>query len=326
VGNQPAGDVLLVTNENNNTTCSRAGVFIIASLAGTYDADGTPGKMARLATFSVNGQEGQFHGTVGTTTVGDCSAHWFTVKGDIVALANYEQGTRFVDVSDPTHPVQVGWYRVPARDATATQPAIISSDTSAAYWHGKYVYSSDYQRGIDILQLDRSADRGKILPKACWNSCADTQVVDPDSVSATGGPGGVVPATLSLTLGTAPSFGGFTPGLAKDYTAQTTATVLSTAGDGALSVADPSPTAPGHLVNGAFSLASPVQALATSPSGTGGSFADVGAGPATLLTYTGPVSNDPVTLKFQQHIGQNDPLRTGTYSKTLTFTLSTTNP
>jgi hypothetical protein len=327
VGNQPAGDVLLVTNENNNTTCSRAGVFIIASLAGTYDADGTPGKMARLATFSVNGQEGQFHGTVGTTTVGDCSAHWFTVKGDIVALANYEQGTRFVDVSDPTHPVQVGWYRVPARDATATQPAIISSDTSAAYWHGKYVYSSDYQRGIDILQLDQSADRGKILPKACWNSCADTQVVDPDSVSATGGPGGTVAATLSLSLAATPaSFGGFTPGVAHDYTTGTTATVLSTAGDGALSVADPSTTAPGHLVNGAFSLASAMQAKAASPGGTGGAFADVGANPTTLLTYTGPVSNDPVALTFQQHIGQNDPLRTGGYSKTLTFTLSTTNP
>src|SRR5262249_5206108 len=178
VGNQPAGDVMLVTNENNNTTCSKAGVFIIASLAGTYDADGaangTSGattKMTRLSTFSVNGQEGMFHGTVGTTTVGDCSAHWFTVKGDIVALGNYEQGTRFVDVSDPRNPKQVGWYRVPARDATDTQPAIISSDTSAAYWHGKYVYVSDYQRGIDIIKLDQSADRGPIQPKACWNSC-----------------------------------------------------------------------------------------------------------------------------------------------------------
>jgi hypothetical protein len=327
VGNQPAGDVMLVTNENNDTNCATAGVFIIASLAGTYDADGPTHPMTRLATFSVNGKEGQFHGTVGTTTVGDCSAHWFTVKGDIVALANYEQGTRFVDVSDPTHPVQVGWYRVPARDATATQPAIISSDTSAAYWHGKYVYSSDYQRGIDILKLDQSADRGKILPKACWNSCADTQVLDPDSVSAAGGPGGVVAAALSLSLAATPmSFGAFTPGLANNYSAGTTATVLSTAGDGALSVSDPSPTAPGHLVNGAFSLPSAVQAKASSPAGTGGAFTDVGATPATLLTYTGPVSNDPVALTFQQHIGQNDPLRTGTYAKTLTFTLSTTNP
>jgi hypothetical protein len=33
-----------------------------------------------------------------------------------------------------------------------------------------------------------------------------------------------------------------------------------------------------------------------------------------------------VTLGFRQHIGDNDALRTGTYSKTLTLTLSTTTP
>ena len=38
------------------------------------------------------------------------------------------------------------------------------------------------------------------------------------------------------------------------------------------------------------------------------------------------MSNDPVTISFKQHIGATDALRTGTYSKTLTFTLSTTNP
>ena len=38
------------------------------------------------------------------------------------------------------------------------------------------------------------------------------------------------------------------------------------------------------------------------------------------------MSNDAVTIAFQQAIGANDALRTGAYSKTLTFTLSTTNP
>jgi hypothetical protein len=33
-----------------------------------------------------------------------------------------------------------------------------------------------------------------------------------------------------------------------------------------------------------------------------------------------------VTVNFKQSIGANDALRTGTYSKTLTFTLSTTTP
>ena len=48
--------------------------------------------------------------------------------------------------------------------------------------------------------------------------------------------------------------------------------------------------------------------------------------PANLLTYSGPVSNDAVTVGLRQHIDANDALRTGTYSKTLTFTLSTTTP
>ena len=50
------------------------------------------------------------------------------------------------------------------------------------------------------------------------------------------------------------------------------------------------------------------------------------AAPTPLLSYSGPISNDAVTVGLQQHIGANDALRTGTYSKTLTFTLSTTTP
>jgi amidase len=91
--------------------------------------------------------------------------------------------------------------------------------------------------------------------------------------------------------------------LAKDYTASTTANVISTAGDAALTVSDP-----GHLMNGTFSLPSPLT-VAFSKS-----------------TWSAPVSNDPVTITFGQHVGATDALRTGAYSKTLTFTLSTTTP
>jgi hypothetical protein len=38
------------------------------------------------------------------------------------------------------------------------------------------------------------------------------------------------------------------------------------------------------------------------------------------------VANDAVTLAFTQHIGATDPLRTGGYAKTLTFTLATNSP
>ncbi len=115
--------------------------------------------------------------------------------------------------------------------------------------------------------------------------------------------GGTVPATLGLTLGTNASFAPFVPGVAREYTAHASANVISTAGDAALSVSDP-----GRLMNGAFSLAEPLQV----------SF--------SKSAWTAPVSNDVVDIAFKQLIKANDPLRTGTYSKTLTFTLSTTNP
>jgi hypothetical protein len=138
-----------------------------------------------------------------------------------------------------------------------------------------------------------------------------------------GGVGGSVPATLALTLGTPATFANFVPGKADDYLAGTTATVISTAGDATLSVADPSSFQTGHLVNGTYFLPQALQARAST-----GSFAPVGssASPTSLLTYNLPVSNAIVPIEFKQSIGASDALRTGTYAKPLTFTLSTTTP
>jgi hypothetical protein len=140
--------------------------------------------------------------------------------------------------------------------------------------------------------------------------------------------GGNVPATLALTLGPAVNFGAFTPGVTRTYEASTTANVISTAGNALLSVADPSSTATGHLVNGAFSLPQPLQARARNATNTGTAYNNVGssASPLNLLAYDAPISNDAVALQFSQLVNANDALRTGTYSKALTFTLSTTQP
>jgi hypothetical protein len=138
--------------------------------------------------------------------------------------------------------------------------------------------------------------------------------------STTGDVGGTVPPTLALSLGAPASFGAFTPGHAGDYDASTTAAVTSTAGDAQLSVADTSTTAPGHLVNGAFALPSPVQAAVDGP------LAAVSAMPLALRAWSAPVSNDALTVRLRQHIGSTDALRTGVYTKTLVFTLATTQP
>ncbi|MDA0168850.1 DUF6351 family protein [Solirubrobacter taibaiensis] len=119
---------------------------------------------------------------------------------------------------------------------------------------------------------------------------------------APGTVGGTVPATLSLSVAPV-SFGAFTPGVTRDYTASTTATVTSTAGDATLSVTDP-----GHLANGAFTLPEPLRVQ------------------LGRSAWTAPTSSEAVAVTFRQLIKSTDPLRTGTYSRTVTFTLSTTAP
>lgn len=141
---------------------------------------------------------------------------------------------------------------------------------------------------------------------------------DETEVSASSTVGGEVPATLGLTTGAPASFPAFVPGVARDYDTSLPVTVTSSAADAVLSIADPSPVAPGHLVNGALALPQPLQARVGA-----GAFAQL---PATLAGWSGPVASATVDVGFRQSIGATDALRTGRYAKTLTLTLSTTTP
>jgi sugar phosphate isomerase/epimerase len=140
--------------------------------------------------------------------------------------------------------------------------------------------------------------------------------------------GGQVPTALSLDLGSASaSFGTFLPATEETYDTALAASVVTTAGDAALTVADASPFAAGHLVNGTFALTQPLQVNATNAASPDGAFAPLGAAPATLVTYSGPTAGaETVTIGLRQAIGANEVLRAGSYSKTLTFSLSTTTP
>ena len=100
--------------------------------------------------------------------------------------------------------------------------------------------------------------------------------------------------------------------------------MTSSAGDAQLSVLDASADHPGHLVNGTFSLANALQVAA-------------GSSPfAPLRADNGPLQPEVVDdagqqrrdrrSAFKQTIDAGEGLRTGTYGKTLTFTLSTTAP
>jgi hypothetical protein len=175
--------------------------------------------------------------------------------------------------------------------------------------------------GMQVLTITATDNVGNVFVKT-----VNYRVLDATNVN--GNVGGSVPATLGLTLGAPATFGPFTPGVDNDYSATSTATVVSTAGDAVLSVADPSTANAGKLVNGAFALPSPLTATAASALSTPGAGGAVGgsSAPTTLATWNKPVSNDVVTVTFKQHIARTDALRTGNYAKTLTFTLSTTNP
>jgi hypothetical protein len=147
--------------------------------------------------------------------------------------------------------------------------------------------------------------------------------------------GGSVEPTLGLSLQTPPSgttFGAFTPGLAKTYESNLTASVTSNLANTTLSVYDPATTNTGRLVNGTRALTSPLsialvpgnssqQATALAGGPVGGA-----AAPTPLFSYSAPQTNRTATLLLSQAIASNETLVAGTYSKTLTFTMSTTAP
>jgi hypothetical protein len=282
----------------------------------------TDGSAPTLASTQYQNQGARKPGQVLTvSTVGTSTVKWFgtDMKG------NQEAARSQTFIIDQTAPTVT--FTTPATDgAVYTQGRPVPAGFSCADAGGAGV-ASCVGSTANGANLDTSTPGTFTLTVTARDAAGNETVATRSytvipAVNTPGNVGGSVGATLALTLGAPASFGAFTPGVGKDYAAQTTATVISTAGDAALSVADPSPNATGHLVNGAFSLPQVLMANA------GGPFAAVGgsAAPTLLRSWTAPASNDVVTINLKQTIGANDALRTGAYSKTLTFTLSTTTP
>src|SRR4051812_3240006 len=303
-------------------------------LDGTTIPNATDGRSLKLADLHLTS------GThVLTATAGESTRTW-TVDGTD-AVASYTVSTPRATVSQPGADMPEYVFEGPFSmklTATDDKPGYVVPEfrVDGDGWQNFYGWPTDANApfqfsvtgtDIDLLNYGKLAYGRHIIEyraiDAAGNVAASKRFIadyiDPEK-SEVGDVGGTVPATLSLSLGAPASFGAFAPGLAKDYDAQMSADVVSTAANAALSVADASGT--GRLVNGAFSLPAPLQVKASSPLGTGGGLGPLG----TVLTYATPASHDPVTVSFRQTIGANDALRTGSYSKTLTFTLSTTSP
>ncbi|SMD23263.1 LVIVD repeat-containing protein [Kibdelosporangium aridum] len=139
----PAGSLLLHTEEAfGSSTCKDQGRFVISSLRGTENGEGwgsTPKEMKTVGVWSPDDKEGTLPGDV------TCSAHYFDVQNRIVAYSWYEQGTRFIDISNPAKPIQIGYWRPDA--ATSWAP----------YWHKGNVFVADIVRGVEIVSLTKGA-------------------------------------------------------------------------------------------------------------------------------------------------------------------------
>ena len=141
------GDVLATTEENTVTDCTQSGRFITYDIGNTYNGAGYVGidkshfRMTKLDQWTPEKKPG---------STGCDSAHWFTDRGDgIIAIAFYSQGTRFLDIRNPRHIQQVGWYNITGVNGS-TQGG---TNTWAAYWRpNNYVVVADFGRGVDILR------------------------------------------------------------------------------------------------------------------------------------------------------------------------------
>ena len=361
----PGHGVLISKTKNANSSCGSFSCFVWVVDSHPEDinkvdfvaADGTPKK----ATIGDERQknDGSFNAGIGSGSSYEYEdaanrLHFYVLdtRKDATGILHYTVGvrsldgagpqTRGVSLASPQQGAAEGFttctFNLKNTGAAAAVPAGTHPQDASAYLNNDIYRLSASASGTgwsaylknafatakfgDTVSVPVYIEKGTGAGSITLNAVSES---DPSKTATQictfgdSGVGGSVPATLALTMGAPAQFGGFTPGLGKDYFATTSANVVSTAGDATLTVADPSSTATGHLVNGTFSLPQALQASGS----TAGPYAAL---PATLKTYAGPVSNDAVAISFKQTIGAGDALRTGTYAKTLTFTLSTTTP
>jgi hypothetical protein len=147
--NNRAGNVVLITEEDYaRPTCQDAGSFQTWKIDGSLSA-AAPALLTNLDAWETELNElTRLEGHSPATVL--CSAHWFDERGGLVAQGWYEQGTRILDVRDPSNIKQVGYFVMPL------------TETWAAYWsptdpNGEIVYTVDLARGIDILRVQRPA-------------------------------------------------------------------------------------------------------------------------------------------------------------------------
>ena len=146
----------VVEEDYNRPTCEGAGSFQVWGVTDQKTSKGAT-KLGLLDMYTteleklVNDQSGW------APVAGLCSAHYFDYRDGIVAGGWYEEGTRFLDVTDPTNVRQVGYW-VPTKGETWS---VVFPPTDPT---GSIVYALDFARGIDVLRLDRGDLRERKAP------------------------------------------------------------------------------------------------------------------------------------------------------------------
>jgi hypothetical protein len=140
------GNVLAVTEEDYaKPTCEGQGSLQTWRITGERNADGTI-KLELLDLWTTELNE-LANLTGRSPATANCSAHWFDVDRGLLAQGWYDQGVRFMDVSNPRDIQQVGYY--------VTQGTFWAAYFAPADPDRETVYALDTASGLDVLHIER---------------------------------------------------------------------------------------------------------------------------------------------------------------------------
>jgi hypothetical protein len=145
------GELVLGTDENWIVSCGSDGPFVTSWFR---TVNGRP-TIERLARWTV--QMGTVTSAKPVAVSG--SSHLVDVHGSTVADAWYEQGTRFLDISDPRRPRQIGYFMPVVTESFAAK----LHEVKTGPLPGLYVYTFDGARGMDVLRFTGQTDDPTVL-------------------------------------------------------------------------------------------------------------------------------------------------------------------
>jgi len=142
-----SGDVMAVTEEDyTRPGCDGQGSLQTWQITKGRNSDGTR-KLELLDLWTTELNELlSLRGRSPATA--NCSAHWFDVDRGLVAQGWYDQGVRFLDISNPRKIRQVGYY--------ATAGSFWAAYFAPSDPKRQVVYGIDTAGGIDVLRINRS--------------------------------------------------------------------------------------------------------------------------------------------------------------------------